>query len=181
MTIKSSLAFLAALALVVATITGCDSSSTPDDDHEELSVTMHSTAGNERLGTIEISDGTNGAVFMPQLTGLVEGEHGFHIHANGSCGNGGQDAGGHYDPNNTASHEGPNGNGHIGDLPVLVANSGGDVRVAVTAPRVDAHDIEGLALIIHAGGDNYSDDPNPLGGGGARVACGVIPEHDDDH
>ena len=28
------------------------------------------------------------------------------------------------------------------------------------------------ALIVHAGGDTYSDTP-PLGGGGARVACGV--------
>ncbi len=29
--------------------------------------------------------------------------------------------------------------------------------------------------MIHAGGDNYSDTPEKLGGGGARVACGVIP------
>jgi Cu-Zn family superoxide dismutase len=28
--------------------------------------------------------------------------------------------------------------------------------------------------MIHQGGDNYSDDPKKLGGGGARVACGVI-------
>ncbi|WP_324128836.1 superoxide dismutase family protein, partial [Acinetobacter baumannii] len=28
--------------------------------------------------------------------------------------------------------------------------------------------------MIHAGGDNYSDSPQPLGGGGARIACGVI-------
>jgi Cu-Zn family superoxide dismutase len=29
--------------------------------------------------------------------------------------------------------------------------------------------------MIHEGGDNYSDQPKPLGGGGARIACGVIP------
>jgi Cu-Zn family superoxide dismutase len=28
--------------------------------------------------------------------------------------------------------------------------------------------------MIHEGGDNYSDEPAPLGGGGARIACGVI-------
>jgi Cu-Zn family superoxide dismutase len=28
--------------------------------------------------------------------------------------------------------------------------------------------------VIHGGGDNYSDSPQPLGGGGARVACGVV-------
>jgi len=27
--------------------------------------------------------------------------------------------------------------------------------------------------MIHAGGDNYSDQPEPLGGGGGRIACGV--------
>jgi Cu/Zn superoxide dismutase len=27
--------------------------------------------------------------------------------------------------------------------------------------------------LIHAGGDNYSDQPAPLGGGGVRLACGV--------
>jgi superoxide dismutase, Cu-Zn family len=29
---------------------------------------------------------------------------------------------------------------------------------------------------VHAGGDNHSDHPQPLGGGGARVACWLIPE-----
>jgi Cu-Zn family superoxide dismutase len=28
--------------------------------------------------------------------------------------------------------------------------------------------------MIHVGGDNMSDQPKPLGGGGARYACGVI-------
>ena len=28
--------------------------------------------------------------------------------------------------------------------------------------------------MIHDGGDNYADDPKPLGGGGGRIACGVI-------
>jgi len=31
--------------------------------------------------------------------------------------------------------------------------------------------LEGRALMIHAGGDNYADEPEPLGGGGAR--CGL--------
>ncbi len=32
----------------------------------------------------------------------------------------------------------------------------------------------GRSIMIHAGGDNYSDTPARLGGGGARVACGVV-------
>jgi Cu-Zn family superoxide dismutase len=35
------------------------------------------------------------------------------------------------------------------------------------APRIkDAAQLKGKALIIHAGGDNYSNQPEPLGGGG---------------
>ena len=34
--------------------------------------------------------------------------------------------------------------------------------------------LRGKAVIIHASGDNYSDQPAPLGGGGARIACGVF-------
>ena len=42
------------------------------------------------------------------------------------------------------------------------------------APRVSLSDLSGRALMIHAGGDNHSDMPAKLGGGGARVSCGVI-------
>jgi len=28
-------------------------------------------------------------------------------------------------------------------------------------------DVKGRSIMIHAGGDNYSDQPAPLGGGGA--------------
>jgi Cu-Zn family superoxide dismutase len=42
------------------------------------------------------------------------------------------------------------------------------------APRLKLADIKGRSLMIHAGGDNYSDTPAPLGGGGARAACGVV-------
>jgi Cu-Zn family superoxide dismutase len=44
----------------------------------------------------------------------------------------------------------------------------------VLAPRLKVADIKGRSLMIHAGGDNYSDLPVKLGGGGARIACGVI-------
>jgi Cu-Zn family superoxide dismutase len=28
--------------------------------------------------------------------------------------------------------------------------------------------------MVHVGGDNYSDTPAPLGGGGGRLVCGVV-------
>jgi hypothetical protein len=50
----------------------------------------------------------------------------------------------------------------------------GKATLPVLAPRLKVADIKGKSLMIHAGGDNYSDAPAPLGGGGARVACGVV-------
>ena len=48
-------------------------------------------------------------------------------------------------------------------------------NIAAQAPRItDASQLQGKALMIHAGGDNYADQPQPLGGGGGRIACGVI-------
>jgi Cu-Zn family superoxide dismutase len=44
----------------------------------------------------------------------------------------------------------------------------------VLAPRLKLADVKGRALMVHAGGDNHSDHPAALGGGGARAVCGVI-------
>ncbi len=70
---------------------------------------------------------------------------------------------------------GPYGNGHLGDLPVLKVNERGGATESVIAPHLKSlNEVKNHALMIHVGGDNYSDNPKPLGGGGARFACGVI-------
>lgn len=134
------------------------------------------------IGTIAISEGPKGLVFTPLLTGLTPGLHGFHVHQNPDCSAGmkegkqvpGLAAGGHYDPAMTGKHEGHEGKGHLGDLPALTVGADGKAVTAVIALRLKMADVKGRSLMIHAGGDNYSDQPAPLGGGGARVACGVI-------
>lgn len=134
------------------------------------------------IGTITITEGPNGLVFTPKLTDLTPGLHGFHVHQNPDCSTGTKDgkqvpglaAGGHYDPALTGKHEGHEGKGHLGDLPALIVGADGTASTSVTAPRLKMADVKGRSLMIHAGGDNYSDQPAPLGGGGARVACGVV-------
>jgi Cu-Zn family superoxide dismutase len=134
------------------------------------------------IGTVTISEGPGGLVFTPQLTDLAPGVHGFHVHQNADCSMGRKDgkpvaglaAGGHFDPAKTGKHEGPHGKGHLGDLPVLTVGADGRAVTPVTAPRLKLADVHGRSLMIHAGGDNYADQPAPLGGGGARVACGMI-------
>ena len=63
---------------------------------------------------------------------------------------------------------------YLGDLPPLLADAGGRSTLPVLAPRLKPEDLKGRSLMVHAGGDNYADQPDPLGGGGPRVACGVV-------
>lgn len=125
------------------------------------------------LGQVSFEDSKYGLLIKPQLSGLPVGLHGFHIHQHPDCGDAGMSAGGHLDPGSTNSHQGPYGEGHLGDLPVLATNSKGEAMVPILAPRLRTNDIQGHAIMIHAGGDNYSDTP-PLGGGGTRIGCGKI-------
>jgi Cu-Zn family superoxide dismutase len=84
-------------------------------------------------------------------------------------------AGGHLDPKNTGKHLGPESTeGHQGDLPVLMVDDKGSAQTPVVAPHLKVDDVIGHSFMIHAGGDNYSDQPAPLGGGGARIACGKL-------
>ena len=84
-------------------------------------------------------------------------------------------AGGHFDPGATGKHERPTGNGHKGDLPALDVDADGNATTMIQALHLPLDDVRGRAIVVHAGGDNYSAQPKPLGGGGERVACGVIP------
>lgn len=138
----------------------------------------------QSLGNIVVSETPYGLLFSPHLSGLLPGIHGFHIHQNPSCMPGMEKgkavpalmAGGHLDPAKTGKHLGPyNDKGHLGDLPGLVVNADGTATYEILAPRLRSlSELKGHSLMVHAGGDNYSDNPAKLGGGGARFACGVI-------
>lgn len=151
----------------------------------QLSVDIHAVSEDgvgDKLGTVTITDSDKGVLLTPELAGLSPGPHGFHLHEHGSCEPSEADgkitpagaAGGHYDPEETGTHAGPYGDGHLGDLPVLYVKADGSANDPVLAPRLELADLQGRALMIHAGGDTYSDEPE-LGGGGGRIACGVVP------
>jgi Cu-Zn family superoxide dismutase len=141
------------------------------------------TGPGAEVGTAMLMDEPGGAMVMLNLHGLPPGQHGLHLHQNGSCAVGpGPDgkpvpagaAGPHFDPAGTGHHRGPMGQGHLGDLPHVEVGADGTARVNLTAPHIkDVTALKGKALMLHAGGDTYSDTP-PLGGGGARLACGVL-------
>lgn len=151
----------------------------------DLAVPMNkvSAAGvGEAIGTIVISERAPGISMKIDVTGIPPGPHGFHVHETGNCEPAVKDdtkqaalaAGGHYDPADAKSHKGPEGKGHKGDLPLLTATDKG-VNAVVAADHLTLADLRGRSLMIHAGGDTYSDTPEN-GGGAARIACGVIPK-----
>lgn len=169
------------LSLAIITLLACAGAQAATENVEMNLVTSQGVG--QAIGSVTISETAKGLEFTPNLKALPPGEHGFHVHANGSCqpaikegkASAAESAGGHYDPHKTGKHEGPEGAGHMGDLPLLVVNNDGNATTSVIAPRLTSlEDVKGKALMIHVGGDNMSDQPKPLGGGGARFACGVI-------
>lgn len=169
------------LTIVAMTLAAC-----APTQAEDLRVEVHridASGIGATIGSVAFSDAPGGLAVKPNLEGLPVGPHGLHVHENPSCDPGEKDgtmqagiaAGAHYDPAGSGRHEGPPGQGHLGDLPLLSADSAGKARGETVAPRLKLADLKGRALMIHAGGDNYSDKPEANGGGGARIACGVIP------
>ena len=134
------------------------------------------------LGSVRIVETPYGLAFHPDLKGLTPGLHGFHVHEKPSCAPGESNgasvpalgAVGHLDPQGSKKHGEPWGDGHLGDLPPLHVAADGTATTPVLGPRLKLADVKNRALMVHAGGDNHADHPAPLGGGGARVACGVI-------
>jgi len=151
----------------------------------ELTVTVHvarASGVGESVGSIRLVETSYGLALYPKLTGLPPGLHGFHVHEKPSCDAAEQGgamvaalaAGGHYDPAGTKRHGEPWGDGHLGDLPPLYVAADGTATHPVLAPRLKLSDVRNHSIMVHAGGDNHADHPAPLGGGGARIACGVI-------
>lgn len=143
---------------------------------------VDANGGETAIGTITITNTPYGLVFTPALTGLPPGLHGFHVHQNPSCAAKEKEgkpiaalaAGGHLDLTGSNKHGEPWGDGHIGDLPPLFVDSHGVATQPVLAPRLKHEHLVGRSLMLHAGGDNHADHPMVLGGGGARIACGVM-------
>jgi Cu-Zn family superoxide dismutase len=137
--------------------------------------------GNE-VGRAELVQTPNrGVLIRIAVDGLEPGVHGFHIHETGQCdapdfGS----AGGHYAPGGHAHGVLHDGGSHAGDLLNLVVPQSGrlDAERLATAvvllPGAQASlmDDDGSALVIHANADDYISQPS--GGGGPKVACGVI-------
>ena len=174
---------LGTVAIVTLGFTAVSASAAPPPTYAAYIV---DTTG-KLVGTatfISISGG--GVQVHVDAAGLVPGMHGMHIHMIGSCNALRDDkgvatpfgaAGPHFDPQGTGHHMGPDGDGHAGDLPNIMADDAGNASTSFFAPKLSVLEgpanIVGRAIVIHANPDNYTDTP-PNGGSGPRVECGEI-------
>ncbi len=182
--IKKILVSMFAFGMVSSVLVAQDKNKLYDPKSEEnhlvIKMEVFGQNGNTQAGEIVAVETKYGVAFYPDLKGIESGFHGFHVHENPDCGATekglGMKAGGHWDPQGTKAHSYPwFDNGHQGDLPMLYADSKQEVKIPVLAPKIKTlKELKNHSLMIHVGGDNYHDHPQVLGGGGARMVCGVI-------
>lgn len=130
-------------------------------------------------GTVDFTDNGDETTVTVTVSGATPGDHGLHIHQNGSCaavdGGGGLAAGGHWNPAD-AGHGYPTAaTHHIGDLGNLTVGADGKGTLTMKSKEFYAHDgpssVVGHAVIFHEKAD---DGSQPVGNAGARPGCGVI-------
>jgi superoxide dismutase, Cu-Zn family len=137
----------------------------------------------QRIGEATLAQGASGVVVQLELEGLPPGPKAIHIHRVGDCddhGEGFQASGGHLNPDDDKhgmKHpQGPD----AGDLPNFYVHENGYAWAEFYTMRASLDgafgaqilDDDGAALVIHENPDDHKSQP--IGGAGARIACGVI-------
>ena len=165
----------AAMALTALLIWGCGESKAP-----AAKATLVNGQG-QNVGEAEFTQTPSGVLIDLTLENMDPGVHAIHIHEKGLC----QppdftSAGGHFNPfgkqHGLKNPLGP----HAGDLPNIEVCQDGRATVQILAPLVTLKEGEknslfqagGTSLVIHEHPDDQISQP--VGGAGARIACGPI-------
>lgn len=137
-------------------------------------------ANGQVVGSMTLTQQSNGVLVEGHFQGIPEGTHGIHLHAVGTCTPDFAAAGPHFNPTgNQHGFNNPAGP-HLGDLPNLEVMGSGvshysEVTDLVTLRQGESnslYDNDGTAIIVHANPDDYVTDPS--GNSGDRIACGVV-------
>lgn len=129
----------------------------------------------EAHGTVHFMRGPLNVTFRAELHGLEPGEHGMHVHVYGDCSaEDGSSAGTHYHFEGGEGDD-PELDRISGNLGELVANDSGFATLNDEVPMAELNgftSIIGRSVVVHADGND--PEKTPIGGAGARVACGAI-------
>lgn len=151
---------------------------------EPVGVAALKAADGSDAGTVTAYEGPKGLILRVEGKNWPAGWHAVHLHAVGTCeAPGFTSAGGHVNhaegprPHGLLNKDGPD----LGDLQNIFANADGsanaDVYLAwsgLDAKGSDFIDDNGLSFVVHANPDDYVSQP--IGGAGARIACGAFGE-----
>lgn len=144
------------------------------------------TYANQKLGGILLSpDGKARGVFTlisapggllvtAKLKNMPEGQYAIHLHANPSCADSFNAAGGHYNPKGEPHGFFSGKAFHLGDMPNIHVGKTGKLKIEnfIHGLILSSNLPRPGTLIIHAGGDDYFSQPS--GAAGTRIACGVV-------
>ena len=163
---------LALLAISVLVLASCRSGR-----GAMATATLNPSEGQTAKGTVhfhDVGDGTTEVVV--DLTGVPPGEHGFHVHDKGDCGNNGANAGPHFDPTHMVHGDPQAQSHHAGDFGNVTANANGEVHTRFETHSVTVKEgmlsVVGHAVVLHGNPDDLVSQPS--GNAGPRIACGVV-------
>jgi len=146
---------------------------------EYTTAAIKGTAENSELfGTATFRETPEGLTIEVEVFGAPPGLHGIHIHEHGSCEDGGNAAGGHFNPSGVAHGFLPKDGfekAHAGDLGNLEVPSDGHGLLTLVIQdlkvREGPYHVSGKAIILHENADDFGQ---PTGNAGGRIACGTI-------
>jgi superoxide dismutase, Cu-Zn family len=137
--------------------------------------------GGNVTGTVDMVEENGTVAINISISGATPGQHGMHIHANGSCeandaGPAGA-AGGHWNPNDAGHGLPSSASHHPGDFGNIEIAAGGTGTLTLSSKDFT---IQGTgttsalnhAVIFHQGTDDGTTQPT--GNSGGRAGCGII-------
>lgn len=183
----------ASAVLVLASVVATNAAAGTDRKHPGSSAVRVELVGvdGSAVGWMLLHEVRGKVVVSGLAQGLTPGFHGFHIHAVGVCDPAAptgpfMTAGGHFNPTLLTHGD------HAGDMPPLLVTADGHAYTSFATDRFSLdslRDVDGSAVMVHAGRDNLANIPSrytvggvagpdtttlATGDAGGRVACGVI-------
>lgn len=141
--------------------------------------TINSTSTNTAVsGVARFEDTKKGLKVSVTIAHATPGNHGFHIHEFGSCGDQGKAAGSHYNPlespHGMILKDGPH-KAHKGDFGNIAIQADGGGTFEAVIPDLSlvggAYTVGGRSVVFHEKADDFGQ---PVGNAGGRAGCGII-------
>lgn len=144
---------------------------------EPMRIEMRGADGTSH-GFVTLTETPNGVLLDGDLTGLEDGEFGFHFHETGVCEGDFTSAGGHHNPTGREHGLEVEGGPHAGDMANVYVVDGAarfqqfNPMVRFAGGDAPLNDADGTALMVHTQADDHMSQPT--GDAGGRMACGVV-------